>query len=293
MAGTISLQTSRLTLRRHVPEDADLLYQKVYINRQWQGGADPVTRDGAEEIANLYLTGQDYVDLPVSTDMTVKQNGIRGFDVLRRQMRSAYELLRADAPDKLFTLGGGCDADVPAIVYLSEKYRGNLTLVWLDAHGDLNAPEESQSALFYGMPLRAVMDDHCFGLLENLCPLKPSQVIHIGGRDFDDAERTFISENGMAAHTVQEVRSDREFLRRIARETQSGPVYIHLDLDVLDPSDFPNTPLPVGDGLRCGEVWDILNAFADRLVGLGVYEYAPAESKAAFMEKLIQFGLAL
>jgi len=267
--------------------------KKVYINRQWQGGADPVTREGAEEIANLYLAGQDYADLPVSTDMTVKKNGIRGFDVLRRQMRSAYERLRADAPDRLFTLGGGCDADVPAIVYLSERYHRDLTLVWLDAHGDLNAPEESASALFYGMPLRSVMDDHCFGLLENSIPMKPSQVIHIGGRDFDDAERAFISETGMAAHTVQEVRSDGRFPRRITRETQPGPVYIHLDVDVLDPSDFPNTPLPVNSGLRCGEVWDILNAFADRLVGLGVYEYAPVGSKSAFMEKLIQFGLAL
>lgn len=267
--------------------------KKVYINRQWQGGADPVTRDGAEEIVNLYLAGQDHVDLPVSTDMTVKKNGIRGFDALHRQMRSACERLRADAPDRLFTLGGGCDADVPAIVYLSVRYHGDLTLIWLDAHGDLNAPEESQSALFYGMPLRSVMDDHCFGLLENPRPLKPSKIIHIGGRDFDDAERTFISESGLTAHTVQEVRSDGEFPRRIARENQPGPVYIHLDLDVLDPLDFPNTPLPVGGGLRCGEVWDILNAFADRLVGLGVYEYAPVGAKTAFMEKLIQFGLTL
>ena len=152
---------------------------------------------------------------------------------------------------------------------------------------------EIRSALFYGMPLRSVMDDRCFGLLENPSPLKPSQVIHIGGRDFDGAERKFISETGLAAHTVQKVRSDGEFLRRTARENQPGPVYIHLDLDVLDPSDFPNTPLPVGGGLRCGEVRDILNAFADRLVGLGVYEYAPAGSKNAFMERLVRFGLAL
>ena len=32
--------------------------KRVYINRQWQGGADPVARDGAEEIVNLYLEGQ-------------------------------------------------------------------------------------------------------------------------------------------------------------------------------------------------------------------------------------------
>lgn len=40
-------------------------------------------------------------------------------------MQSAYERLREDAPDKVFILGGGCDADVPVIVYLSEKYQSD------------------------------------------------------------------------------------------------------------------------------------------------------------------------
>ena len=103
--------------------------KRVYINPQWQGGADLSTYDGAEEIKK-YLDGQDYVILPVSTneaEMAVRKNGIRGFDVLRVQIHSAYDRIQEDAPDKIFTLGGGCDADVPSIVYLSEKYQGNFT----------------------------------------------------------------------------------------------------------------------------------------------------------------------
>ena len=42
--------------------------KKVYINPQWQSGADLVTFDGAEEIVDMYLAGQDFVALPVSTD---------------------------------------------------------------------------------------------------------------------------------------------------------------------------------------------------------------------------------
>ena len=99
-------------------------------------------------------------------------------------MQSAYERLREDAPDKVFILGGGCDADVPVIVYLSEKYQSDLTIIWLDAHGDLITPGESASSLFYGVPLRSIMDEQCFGLLRNRRPLSISQVIHIGGRDF-------------------------------------------------------------------------------------------------------------
>ncbi len=270
--------------------------KEILINGQWQGGADLVTFEGAKEIAEMYLAGLDYVILPVSTDisdMEVKKNGILGFNVLRRQMQSAYERLQKDAPDKVFVLGGGCDADVPAIVYLSEKYQGNLTVIWLDAHGDLNMPDESSSSLFYGMPLRSVMDDQCFGLLGNRCPLHISQVIHIGGRDFDEAESAFIKETGIAVYSVQDIRSGSDMMHRIIEGTHSEHIYIHLDLDVIDPRDFPNTPLPVDDGLSGKEVYDILTAASDRLAGLGIYEYAPSGVRNALVEKLIRFGTAL
>lgn len=208
-------------------------------------------------------------------------------------MLSAWERLREDAPDKVFALGGECDADVPVIVYLSEKYQNDLTLIWLDAHGDLNTPAESASSLFYGMPLRSVMDEQCFGLLENRCPMRISQVIHIGGRDFDDAESAFIKETGMAAYSVRDIRSDSDLIHRIIEGIDSKHIYIHLDLDVIDPRDFPNTPLPVDNGLSGKEVYDILSAASDRMVGLGIYEYAPSGTENALVEKLIRFGTAL
>ena len=144
--------------------------KKTYINPQWQGGGDLSTYAGAEEIKE-YLAGQDFVTLPVSTDeaeMAVRKNRIKGYDALHRQMHSAYNYLRTDAPDKIFALGGGCDADVPAIVYLCERYRGDLSVIWLDAHGDLNAPEESASSLFYGMPIKETDEAACVAWLMRL-----------------------------------------------------------------------------------------------------------------------------
>lgn len=270
--------------------------KEILVNAQWQGGADLVTFYGAKEITEMYLVGLNYVILPVSTDksdMEAKENGILGFNALRRQMQSACERLREDAPDKVFTVGGGCDADVPAIVYLNEKYQGDLTVIWLDAHGDLNTPGESASSLFYGMPLRSVMDDQCFGLLKNPCPLSTSQIIHIGGRDFDEAEKSFIKEAGLAAYSVSDIRSDSDLIHRIIEEIHSEHVYVHLDLDVIDPRDFPNTPLPVDNGLSGKEVYGILTAVFDRLAGLGIYEYAPSGTGSALVEKLIRLGAAL
>ncbi|MBP3871622.1 MAG: arginase family protein [Faecalicoccus sp.] len=269
--------------------------KKIIVNSQWQGGADLITSEGAKEIMSTYLDGTEYINLPVSLDqgdMTVIKNNIKGFDVLYKQMHLAYTYLSDANLDKIFMIGGGCDADVPAIVYLSEKNKGDLTVLWLDAHGDLNAPQESTTGLFYGMLLRSVMDDFCFGLLENPFPLHPSQIIHIGGRNFDEAEISFIQESGMQAYSVQDIRNNHELIDKIIRDIPSNPVYIHLDLDVMDPDDFGNTPLPVEDGLHFDQVYTILEA-VDKPVGLGIYEYASCGKKSPYMEKLIQFGRKL
>ena len=270
--------------------------KEVYVNAQWQGGADLVTLNGAKELIKTYLDGWNYVNLPVSADITemaVTKNKIKGFDVLRRQMQTAYGRLLEDAPNRIFTIGGGCDADVPGLVYLCEKYQEDLTVLWLDAHGDLNAPEESSSSLFYGMPLRSLMDDTCFGLLKNKYPLSASRIIHVGGRDFDRTELAFIKESGIKTYTVQDIRTDNALIRRSVGEIKSEHIYVHLDLDVIDPEELSNTPLPVDGGLYCREVCSILDALVDKLVGLGIYEYAPSGARNTFIEKLIQFGLAL
>ena len=97
----------------------------------------------------------------------------------------------------------------------------------------------------------------------------------------------------MTAYTVQDYRSGKNFIHRISQEIRTKHIYIHLDLDVIDPTDFPNTPLPVDGGLHCNEVWDILHSTSDKLIGLGIYEYMPAGEQDKFIEKLIQFGSAL
>jgi len=290
----LSIQIGACEFNGEAWKKAFVKMKAVIINPQWQGGANTETYYGAMELKELYLQRCILLNVPVSADeneQVCKKNGILYFDALRRQMKTAKDLLLRQNPDRIFSVGGGCDADVPVISYLNEKYRGNLTILWLDAHGDLNAPCESETSLFYGMPLRAVMDGSCFGLLENNLPVKCSQVIHVGGRDFDDTEKTFIKKMNLRCFSVREFRKTKDLIEHAIQDMGPGKLYIHLDLDVLDKDEFPYTPLPVEGGLFKEELLALLESQKDRLAGLGIYEYKPAGIKLPYVEQLIKIGI--
>ena len=70
-------------------------------------------------------------------------------------------------------------------------------------------------------------------------------------------------------------------------------VILPVSTDKKEMEDFPNTPLPVDNGLFGEEVYNILTAVSGRLAGMGIYEYAPSGARNDLVEKLIQFGAAL
>ena len=66
------------------------------------------------------------------------------------------------------TLGGDHSIAVGSISGISQYYN-NLGVIWYDAHGDLNVPEESPSGNVHGMPLRILAGDG------------PDELVHLNG----------------------------------------------------------------------------------------------------------------
>ena len=75
------------------------------------------------------------------------------------RFRDTLAHLRVSAPDVVVTVGGTCGVEAAPVAYLNERYRGDLAVVWYDAHGDLNAPATSPSGHFHGMVLRTLLGD--------------------------------------------------------------------------------------------------------------------------------------
>jgi arginase len=126
-------------------------------------------------------------------------------------------------------------------------------LVYLDAHADFNTPETTLSGMLGGMDVAAAA-----GLcLTNLrrtskleVPLPPRHIILGGVRDTDPLEQDLIDRSELVSMPVEDIRSRNAPFRQ-ALSTLSQRVerlYIHVDMDVLDPREVPGHSLGVPGG---------------------------------------------
>ena len=125
-------------------------------------------------------------------------------------------------------------------------------LVFIDAHGDFNTPETTLSGMLGGMPV-AVAAGHGLERFRRESGLNtPLPIEHIvwgGVRDLDPLERERFVEFGVHQVSVEDLVNRSENLRAQMRALSArvDVIYIHIDMDVLDPSEVP------GHGLRVPE----------------------------------------
>jgi arginase len=126
-------------------------------------------------------------------------------------------------------------------------------LVFIDAHADFNTPETTLSGMLGGMPV-ALSAGRCLTRLRlksGLDPALSEKHIVLGGvRDTDPLEQDLLDRSEIAFVSVAELRSRSE---KIDREMErlaglSDLIYVHVDMDVLDPREVPGHPLTVPDG---------------------------------------------
>jgi arginase len=132
-------------------------------------------------------------------------------------------------------------------------------LVWIDAHGDFNTPETTYSGMLGGMPV-AISCGLCLDRLRRTCGLDPAlptkYVTMVAVRDTDPYEQETIDRCDIAQVTVDDLRSSSPAvdveMERIS--TLCDKIYVHVDMDVLDPTDIPGAGLPVANGPTANEL---------------------------------------
>ncbi len=168
------------------------------------------------------------------------------------------EVVREGLQDNMITIGleANCNDLLGMLAGLKYDSDGNarkVGLVFYDSHGDFNVPETTLSGMLGGMPV-AVAAGHALhnlrettGLAE---PLPMSDIMWGGVRDLDPLEADRFREYEVRQVSVQDIRDLSANFRRQFDEMASGVdvIYVHVDMDVLEPDEVPGHPLTVTDG---------------------------------------------
>jgi arginase len=136
-------------------------------------------------------------------------------------------------------------------------------LVFIDAHGDFNTPETTLSGMLGGMPV-AISAGLCLTrlrLLSGLDPALPQRHIVLGAvRDTDPLEQDLLDRSEVEQISVADIRMRSETLHRQMKRLSSltDVIYVHVDMDVLDPREVAGHPLTVPGGPTSAELGDAL-----------------------------------
>jgi len=234
----------------------------------------PLAVRTASRLVRAYHPGLDVEPFRVAQVVDAGDIAPNPFDIAEAigQIEAGARQLLADA-SHVVAIGGDHTIALPLLRAVHAKW-GKVALVHFDAHLDtwdtyFGAPYT------HGTPFRRAWEE---GLLADAA-------IHVGTRGPIYARTDLADDAGFGFQIVTSM--DLETLRidgvvqRIRERVGDLPVYVSIDIDVLDPSAAPGTGTPEAGGLTSRELLGILRGLLGvRLVGADVVEVAPAYDHA-------------
>lgn len=126
-------------------------------------------------------------------------------------------------------------------------------MVFIDAHGDFNTPETTLSGMLGGMPV-AIAAGQCLTRMRMKAGLEPAlptrHIVEMCVRDTDPLEQELLDRSDIQQLTLEDVRTRSANLHREMKRLSelTDVIYIHVDMDGLDPREVPGVALPVPNG---------------------------------------------
>ena len=201
------------------------------------------------------------------------------------------------------TLGGDHALGLGTVAGTAQHYSPEeLSLVWVDAHTDINTENSSLSGNIHGMPIAALLG-LCGQELSSVCGglpvLRPENVHIIFARDIDPAEERIIAEQGVHLYRMSEIKEQglSAVLHRLLGNITTPFCHVSWDVDSLDASFIPATGLPIPDGPDPKAVTDVLLALAASAEAksehpLGKAIVAHARAKGLSLQESSRFSMA-
>ncbi|MDO9395338.1 MAG: arginase family protein [Herbiconiux sp.] len=253
---------------------------------EWQGsGSSRAMRliDGADAVrGDLPASATRTVEVPAGAGEALETGVHRYSSITVVADALGAELAEAVVDGSVpIVIGGDCGVEFAAVRHAVQGSAEPVALVWFDAHPDLNTPESSPSGAFHGMVLRTLLGGGPTALAPEAV-LGPDRVVLAGTRAFDEAEADFAAVAGIPVVSPAELQTSDALLAAV-RATGARRVYLHVDLDVIDPGEMNGIAFPEPFGVGVAELTAGIRALREEfdLVGAGITEFAPATPEAA------------
>ena len=265
---------------------------------------DSVGRAGGTEHAPAALRDLgllDALDAGDAGDLDVRIRGeerdpetgvVAGPDVLATTaaLRTAVAEVISDGARPL--LAGGCCSEVPGALAGARDALGRIGLAYLDGHLDLYDGKTSPTGEAADMPISVAFGRGPAAWVEVAggATLSPENAALVGYRDREESQSYGMLQPeelgpGLTHLSVDEVRGEGPAVigERVAGAlSERGPMWLHLDVDVLDQDVFPATDYLMPNGMTWEELMPVLAPIASSasLAGVSLGCYNPDKDPA-------------
>jgi arginase len=161
-------------------------------------------------------------------------------------------------------------------------------IVWFDAHGDVQTPETTSSGYLAGMSLRLLTGyrPELIASRLGLRPVPEDRMVLVGARDLDPPEVAYLDQAQIRQRQVTDL---------TAADLPDGPLYVHVDLDVIDGTQLPGLRYPTPGGPDAGQVADALGMLlgTGRVAAVGIAcTWFPGHAAARLVAPYLEIALA-
>src|SRR5579864_105563 len=171
-------------------------------------------------------------------------------------------------------LSGNCGIALGTVSGCGAEKTG---VVWFDAHGEATTPDTTRSGFLDGMPISTLLGRAWRTLARTVpgfAPVPGERIVLFGARQVEEAENNLLDEAGVRrVATVAQLMKSLSSLTKVVDQ-----IYLHVDLDVLDPTEAIANQWTPPNGIT---VQTLLDAVAEvrkqvKVAALGIASYDPA-----------------
>lgn len=186
---------------------------------------------------------------------------------------------------KVLAVGGDHSISLGTISGASSALKGDLGIIYLDTHGDINTNVSTLSGNIHGMHVASILgfgEKKLIDIYKKGRKVKKENIILAGGNDFDLEEEKLIQKEKIKTFTITDLLAngmDPLFKMIDDLNKKVKNIWVSLDLDAIDYVYAPGVGIPNTGGLTYREISAIAKYIGKNcnVVGMDLVEYNPTK----------------